>query len=62
MAEKDSPTEPTIHFLLAAVYRAQGKSAEAQAEMKTYGELQRQASAAVAGQASEANTIKDNAH
>ena len=62
MAEKDSPTEPTIHFLLAAVYRAQGKSAEAQAEMKTYGELQRQASAAVAGQASEANAIKDNAH
>ena len=30
MAEKDSPREPTIHFLLAAVYRAQGKSAEAQ--------------------------------
>ena len=62
MAEKDSPDEPTIHFLLAAVYRAQGKSAEAQAEMKTYGELQRKASAAVAGQASEANAIKDNAH
>jgi tetratricopeptide (TPR) repeat protein len=62
MADKESPREPTIHFLLAAVYRAQGKSAEAQAEMKTYGELQREASAAVAGQANDANAIKSNAH
>jgi tetratricopeptide (TPR) repeat protein len=61
MAENASPREPTIHFLLAAVYRVQGKSAEAQTEMKTYSELQREASAAVAGQASEANTIKSNA-
>lgn len=58
MAEKDSPREPSIHFLLAAVYRAQGKSAEAQEEMKTYGTLQREASAAVANQAQEANSIK----
>jgi tetratricopeptide (TPR) repeat protein len=29
MAENDSPREPTIHFLLAAVYRAKGKRAEA---------------------------------
>lgn len=62
MAENDSPREPTIHFLLAAVYRAQGKSAEAQTEMQTYGRLQREASAAVAGQASDANAIKSNAH
>lgn len=62
MAEKDSPREPTIHFLLAAVYRAQGKSAEAQQEMRTYGTLQREASAAVAQQASDANTIKSTAH
>jgi tetratricopeptide (TPR) repeat protein len=61
VAEKESPREPTIHFLLAAVYRAQGKSAEAQVEMKTYSELQREASAAVAGQASEAGAIKNNA-
>jgi predicted Zn-dependent protease len=60
-AKKESPREPTIHFLLAAVYRAQGNSAEAQAEMKTYSELQREASAAVAGQASEAGAIKNNA-
>jgi tetratricopeptide (TPR) repeat protein len=62
MAEKESPREPTIHFLLAAVYRAQGKSAEAQTEMQTYGKLQREASAAVAAQASDANAIKSNAH
>jgi tetratricopeptide (TPR) repeat protein len=62
MAEKESPSEPTIHFLLAAVYRAEGKSAEAQTEMQTYGRLQREASAAVAGQANDVNTIKNDAH
>src|SRR6266567_5650250 len=62
MAENESPREPTIHFLLAAVYRAQGKSTEAQAEMQTYGKLQREASAAVAAQANDASTIKSNAH
>jgi tetratricopeptide (TPR) repeat protein len=62
MAEKDSPSEPTIHFLLANVYRSQGKTAQAQEEMRTYGTLQREASAAVAGQASESNAIKNSAH
>jgi tetratricopeptide (TPR) repeat protein len=62
MAGKESPNEPTIHFLLAAVYRAQGKSADAQTEMQTYGRLQREASAAVAGQANDVNTIKNDAH
>jgi tetratricopeptide (TPR) repeat protein len=62
MAENDSPREPTIHFLLAAVYRAQGKSAEAQTEMQTYGKLQREASTAVSSQANDANAIKSNAH
>ncbi len=62
MAEKDSPTEPTIHFLLGAVYRAQGKTAEAQQEMRTYGQLQREASAAVAAQANDASAIKSAAH
>ncbi|KAA6463179.1 tetratricopeptide repeat protein [Acidobacteria bacterium AB60] len=60
-AEEESPREPTIHFLLAAVYRAQGKTADAQAEMQTYGKLQREASAAVAAQANDATTIKNNA-
>lgn len=62
MAEKDSPNEPSIHFLLASVYRSQGKSADSQRELQTYGRLQREASAAVAGQASGASAIKDEAH
>lgn len=62
MAVADSPREPTIHFLLAAVFRAQGESAKAQSEMKIYGQLQKEASAAIAGQADEANKIKNDAH
>lgn len=62
MAMKDSPREPSIHFLLANVYRSQGKSAEAQKEMQAYGTLQREASAAVAGQASDSAAIKNAAH
>jgi tetratricopeptide (TPR) repeat protein len=62
MAEKDSPGEPSIHFLLASVYRAQGKTAEAQQQMQTYSRLQREASEAVASQASGASEIKKEAH
>jgi len=62
MAEKESPSEPTIHFLLASVYRAEGKSTDAQQEMQVYGRLQREAREAVAGQASGANAIKNDAH
>jgi tetratricopeptide (TPR) repeat protein len=61
MAEKDSPSEPTIHFLLGAVYRSQGKSAEAQQEMQTYSRLQREASEALAKQANDSTTIKNAA-
>ena len=62
LAVAESPREPTIHFLLSSVYRAQGKSADAQQEMQTYGRLQREASEAVAGQASGANAIKKDAN
>jgi tetratricopeptide (TPR) repeat protein len=62
LAEKDSPTEPSIHFLLGAVYRSQGKTGDAQQEMRTYAELQREGSAAVAGQANDASAIKNAAH
>jgi tetratricopeptide (TPR) repeat protein len=61
LAEKDSPDEPSIHFLLSNVYKAQGKTADAQQEMRTYGRLQREASEAVAGQAGDAINIKRNA-
>lgn len=62
LAEKDTPDEPSIHFLLANVYRAQGKTADAQQELRTYGRLQREASESVAAQASDAISIKSNAH
>ena len=62
MAEKESPAEPTIHFLLASVYRATGKQADAQREMQIYGRLQQEARESVAGQASGANAIKNNAN
>ena len=62
LAEKDSPNEPSIHFLLSSVYKAQGKTADAQQEMRTYGRLQREASEAVAGQANDAINIKSTSH
>jgi tetratricopeptide (TPR) repeat protein len=62
LAEKDSPDEPSIHFLLSSVYKAQGKTPEAQQEIRTYARLQREASEAVAGQASDAVSIKSTSH
>ena len=61
-AEKESPDEPSIHFLLASVYRAQGNTAAAQEENRTYGRLQRRASEGVAAQANESIDIKSKAH
>jgi tetratricopeptide (TPR) repeat protein len=62
LAEKESPDEPSIHFLLAAVYRSQGKTAAAQEETRTYGRLQRRQSEGVAAQANESIDIKSSAH
>ena len=62
LAEKDSPDEPSIHFLLASVYRAEGRTDEARKELHTYGELQRQASAAVAERANEEIMDKTQSH
>jgi tetratricopeptide (TPR) repeat protein len=61
-AVKESPSEPTIHFLLASVYRTQGKTVEARQEMQTYSRLQREATEAIAGQAKDASDIKNTAH
>ena len=36
IAEKDNPSEPTIHFLLASIYKAEGNSSEAQREMREF--------------------------
>jgi tetratricopeptide (TPR) repeat protein len=62
MAEQDSPKEPSIHFLLSQVYKADGQTAEAHQELRTYADLQREASEAVAGQASDAISIKSTSH
>ncbi|WP_158750051.1 tetratricopeptide repeat protein [Acidobacterium sp. S8] len=62
MAVKANPDEPSIHFLLSTVYKSQGKTADAQQEMHTYARLQRQASEAVASQASDAINIKSTSH
>jgi tetratricopeptide (TPR) repeat protein len=62
MAVKESPNEPTIHFLLASVYRSAGKSADSEHEMQTYRRLQREASESVAAQAAGASAIKKNAN
>lgn len=43
MAEKDSPAEPTVHYLLASVYRALGNTAEANREMQAFGRLKNKA-------------------
>jgi predicted Zn-dependent protease len=62
LAEKESPDEPSIHFLLASVYRTQGKTTAAQEETRTYGRLQRRQSEGVAAQANESIDIKSTAH
>jgi len=50
-ALKDSPDEPTIHFLLAQAYRALGRAQDAKLEMQTFAKLEENARAATANQA-----------
>jgi tetratricopeptide (TPR) repeat protein len=58
-AEKENPDEPSIHFLLARVYRAQQLTADADKELKIFAALQQSASAKVAQEASEAEAVKN---
>ena len=51
MVEKSDPAEPTPHFLLAQVYRAVGRTPEAQAEMQLFSKLEESARAATADRA-----------
>ena len=59
VAEKDSPGEPSIHFLLAKAYKSLGNAEQARNELDTYGRLQREASEAVAARASDVIQIKN---
>lgn len=62
LALKADPSEPSIHFLLAAVYRAAGQKTAAEAEMATYAKLQQDAQQSTAKQASETLQVLSNAH
>jgi tetratricopeptide (TPR) repeat protein len=59
-AEKETPDEPSIHFFLASVYRAQHRAADAQSELQIYARLQQSASAKVAQRAAEVETLEHN--
>lgn len=61
-AEKGAPNEPTLHFLLASVYRVQHKTAEAKEEMRIFEQLQTRAKDFAAEQAKSANAIMKNAN
>jgi tetratricopeptide (TPR) repeat protein len=57
-AEKETPDEPSIHFLLATVYRSQNLTADFTREMKIYGDLQQTASQKASQRAAEVEALK----
>ncbi len=61
LAVKDSPREPSIHFLLSKAYKLLGKNDDARVELETYGRLQREASEATAARAGDVIQIKNTA-
>ena len=62
LALDENPNEPSIHFLLASVYRAAGKPDDALQEMKIYSRLKREESEAVAAQAADSVRVKKDVH
>jgi len=60
-AAKTTPNDPTIHFLLAKVYRALGRGAEAGQEMQTFSRLDEAARAATAERAQQVIQNKQTA-
>jgi tetratricopeptide (TPR) repeat protein len=61
LALNENPNEPSIHFLLASVYRASGDQAQAAEETKIYARLQREAREAVTAQAADVGRVKKDA-
>jgi tetratricopeptide (TPR) repeat protein len=59
-AEKADAAEPGIHFLLAQVFRALGRTQEAHAEMETFSKLEESARAATAQRAQQLLQNKEN--
>ena len=62
IAAKQVPDEPSVHFLLAQAYRAEGKREQAAQQMQTYAQLKQQESAAQAKQAKAVVDLQGNAH
>jgi predicted Zn-dependent protease len=60
--EQGDPNEPSTHFLLAQAYRATGNTEQAQAEMKSFSELEGKARAATAQRAQDAIHESQSAH
>lgn len=61
-AEASNPSEPSTHFLLAQAYRATGNTRQAQAEMRSFSELEEKARANTAERAHEVITNNQTAH
>ncbi len=61
-AVKAVPAEPSTHFLLSKVYRALGRTREAQAELQTFSQLEESARAATAEHVHEVIHNKETAH
>jgi hypothetical protein len=62
VAVKAAPADPAPHFLLSKVYRALGRSQDAQAEMQTFSKLEESARAATAERVHEVIRNKETAH
>lgn len=62
VAEKATPNDPSIHFLLAKVYRALGRAQDAGREMQLFSKLDEAARAATAERAQEVIQNKQTAH
>ena len=60
--EKVDPSDPSPHFLLAQAYRALGRSQDAQAQMKSFSELESKSRAAAAERAQDVIRSSQSAH
>jgi len=56
--EKVQADDPSVHFLLAKIYQAQGRKPDAEKEMQTYSKLQEASREAVANRAAEIESIR----
>jgi tetratricopeptide (TPR) repeat protein len=61
-AAKATPADPSVHFLLAKIYRALGRSGEASQQMQLFSKLDEAARAATAERAQEVIQNKQSAH